>query len=148
MIGLKNQKIRKLGLDALKEIGKKEGKAEEKIAVLNKLADDEKVEYTREELSEILGIADEKKQEKKQPPIPIEEIQKKFDEQFPGKMKGKPLKQYTGERKVPSQFEKLKEEGKEDGRIEEKIAIINRLIDDPKIKYSPEELSEKIWDDE
>lgn len=147
MIGLKNKKPR-MGLDGLKEIGKKEGKAEERIAVLNKLADDEKVGYTREELYEILGITDEKTEEKKQPPIPMEEILKKFDEQFPGKMKGKPIKQYKGERKVPSPFEELKEEGKEDGKIEEKIAIINKLIDDPKIRYSPEELSKKIWDDE
>lgn len=147
MNGLKNQKIRTPGLDGLKEIGKKEGKAEERIAVLNKLADDEKVGYTREELSEILGITDETP-EKKQPPIPIEEILKKFDEQFPGKMKGKPVKPYKGERKGPSPFEKLKDEGKEDGKIEEKIAIINKLIDDPKIEYSPEELSKKIWDDE
>jgi hypothetical protein len=45
-------------------------------------------------------------------------------------------------------LDELKAEGKEEGKIEEKIAIINKLIDDSKIKYSPDELSKKIWEDE
>lgn len=149
MIKLKKLKNGKRDFsENIKEIGKKEGKAEEKAAILNKLADDEKIGYSREELAQILEITIEKPQETQIPSISIEEMEKRFDEKFPNVMKGKPLKKYDGDRKEISLLEKLEEEGKEDGRIEERISIINKLIDDPKIEYTPEELSKKIWDDE
>lgn len=148
MIILKNQKIGKNDFsDKIKEIGKKEGKSEERTAILNKLADDEKIGYTREELTQILGITIEKPQETQNPPISIEEIEKRFNEKLPNVMKGKPLK-YKENRKEITLLDELIDEGKEDGRIEEKIAIINKLVDDEKIEYTPEELSKKIWDDE
>ena len=150
MIRLKNQKIGKqMILDELKSMGKEEGRAEERIAILNKLTDDAKIEYSREELSQILGIVEKKPQEKNQiSPMAREEIDELFNQKFPNKMKGKPLKIYKGELKGPSLLDELKAEGKEDGKIEEKIAIINKLIDDPKIKYTPDEPSKKIWEDE
>ena len=148
MIRLKNQKNDKNDFsDKIKEIGKKIGKSEEKTAILNKLADDEKIGYTREELTQMLGIIIEKPQETRNPPISIEEIEKRFDEKFPNVMKGKPLK-YKENKKEITLLDELIDEGKEEGRIEEKIAIINKLVDDEKIEYTPEELSKKIWDDE
>ena len=147
MINLKNQIGKPMIADKIKSLGKEEGRAEERIAILNKLSDDAKIEYTREELSQILGIADEQEQPQN-PPISIDDKKRMSNQEFPNEMRGKPLKVYKGERKGPSLLDELKAEGKEEGKIEEKIAIINKLIDDSKIKHSPDELSKKIWEDE
>jgi hypothetical protein len=147
MINLKNQIGKPMIADKIKSLGKEEGRAEERIAILNKLSDDAKIEYTREELSQILGIADEQEQPQN-PPISIDDKKEMSNQEYPNVMRGKPLKVYKGKRKGPGLLDELKAEGKEEGKIEEKIAIINKLIDDSKIKYSPDELSKKIWEDE